>query len=72
MYQNQIKQKIDFVIFFEKSSDFAQLMYGKKYSLWGGGTHMSEVYGYVPLWRPHFSGLSAVPDNYLFTTNVIS
>ena len=29
---------------------------------WGGATHMSEVYGYVPLWQPRFSGSSATPE----------
>ena len=35
-----------------------------------GGTHMSEVYGYVPLWWLPFSGYSAAPETHLFTPSV--
>ena len=38
----------------------------------GGYTHMSEIYGYVPLWRPPFSGSSAAPETHLFTPSVSS
>ena len=36
----------------------------------GEGTHMSEVYGYVPLWQPPFLGSSAAPETHLFTPSV--
>ena len=31
----------------------------------GGGAHMSEVYGYEPLWWPPVSGSSAAPETHL-------
>ena len=37
-----------------------------------GGTHMSEVYGYVRLWRPPFSDAFAAPKTHLFSPSVRS
>ena len=37
-----------------------------------GGIHMSEVYGYVWLWQPPFSGSSTAPEIHLLTPSVSS